>query len=207
MSASLAESRPPAPTVTSRRRWSGIIFVILFHIVAIYALASGMAKSTVELLKGPLEAAVVEEIVDDDKPPPPPPPDFKPPPPVVAPPEITIDLTTATAPTSTISTTTKPVAVAQPTTRPRPGRNNTTTEADYPPISRRLNEEGTTLLKLTINTEGRAENVTVSKSSGFPRLDEASVQIVTNRFRWTPAQAEGKPVAVEQQIQVKWQLR
>ena len=75
--------------------WPGIIFVVAFHAAAIYALASGLANSTIQLLRGNVQAVVAVEEVKNDLPPPPPPPDFKPPDVVTIAPEVTIDLAQA----------------------------------------------------------------------------------------------------------------
>ena len=76
-----------------KRQLAGIGSVILFHVVVIYALVSGLAQKVVDVVRAPIETKIIEEI----KPPPPPPkleiPPPKidlPPPPFVPPPEVTI---------------------------------------------------------------------------------------------------------------------
>src|SRR5258707_5150300 len=76
----LQELRPVHGKPLKKNRWPGIIFVIVFHAFAIYALATGLANSTVALLRENIKAVVTTEEVKNDLPPPPPPPDFKPPP-------------------------------------------------------------------------------------------------------------------------------
>lgn len=44
----------------------------------------------------------------------------------------------------------------------------------YPQLSRERDETGTTLLTLTVDTQGRIESAAVKKSSGFTRLDNAA---------------------------------
>lgn len=56
------------------RHLIGIGFVILFHILVIYALMSGLGKRAIEVIKKPLNATIIEEI---KVPPPPPPPPIK----------------------------------------------------------------------------------------------------------------------------------
>ncbi|ALT77712.1 hypothetical protein [Paucibacter sp. KCTC 42545] len=75
-------------------RYTGIGVVVLIHVFIAWALASGLARKAVEMVKGPIETKVIEEKV---KPPPPPekvvppPPDLKaPPPPFVPPPEFQV---------------------------------------------------------------------------------------------------------------------
>lgn len=54
----------------------------------------------------------------------------------------------------------------------------------YPPLSRRLGEQGLVVVRVHIDETGRPVEVAVSISSGFPRLDEAAVRAVrAARFR------------------------
>ncbi len=54
----------------------------------------------------------------------------------------------------------------------------------YPELSRRLGEQGLVVVRAYIDELGRPVEVTVSVSSGFPRLDEAAVRAVrAARFR------------------------
>jgi len=46
----------------------------------------------------------------------------------------------------------------------------------YPSESRAANEQGTVVLRITVNGDGRPVTVTVAKSSGFTRLDRAAVE-------------------------------
>lgn len=76
-----------------KRQLFGIGSVVLFHVIVIYALVSGLAKKVVDVVRAPIETKIIEEV----KPPPPPPkietPPPKidlPPPPFVPPPEVTI---------------------------------------------------------------------------------------------------------------------
>ena len=43
--------------------WPGIIFVVVFHVAAIWALATGLANSTIDLLRGNVQAVVAVEQV------------------------------------------------------------------------------------------------------------------------------------------------
>lgn len=56
----------------------------------------------------------------------------------------------------------------------------------YPPMSRRLGEEGKVLLRVRVTAEGLAATVDIEKSSNFERLDEAARQAVA-RWRFVPA--------------------
>ena len=104
-------------------RFTGIGIVALIHVVAIWALASGLAKDLVKKVTGPIETKVIEEKV---KPPPPPekvvppPPDLKaPPPPFVPPPEFQVTAPAPPAP-AIQSTQVAPPAVAEIRPAPAP---------------------------------------------------------------------------------------
>ena len=57
---------------------------------------------------------------------------------------------------------------------------------NYPPLSRRLGEEGRVLLKVRVMPDGNPAAVDLEKSSNFERLDEAARQVVA-RWRFIPA--------------------
>jgi protein TonB len=57
---------------------------------------------------------------------------------------------------------------------------------DYPPLSRRLGEEGKVLLKVRVSREGQPAAVDLEKSSNFARLDEAARAVVSH-WRFVPA--------------------
>jgi protein TonB len=50
----------------------GIAFVVLIHVLVIYALMSGLARTVVEVIKKPLSATIIDEIKAPPPPPPPP---------------------------------------------------------------------------------------------------------------------------------------
>lgn len=64
----------------------------------------------------------------------------------------------------------------------------------YPPLSRRLHEEGKVLLFVQVSAKGEAESVEVRKSSGFPRLDEAAMSAV-RKWRFVPARRGAETIA------------
>ncbi len=63
----------------------------------------------------------------------------------------------------------------------------------YPPISRRMREQGKVMLKVLVTPEGRAGAVEISRSSGFGRLDSAAVESV-RKWRFVPAKRAGRTV-------------
>ncbi|MEO8347065.1 MAG: energy transducer TonB, partial [Betaproteobacteria bacterium] len=91
----------------------GIAFVVLFHVVLIYALLTGLGRAIVEVVKKPLSATIIEELKLPPPPPPPPPkkvveqPKQQPQETFVPPPDVPVAVTTA--PTITATTTAPPV--------------------------------------------------------------------------------------------------
>lgn len=64
----------------------------------------------------------------------------------------------------------------------------------YPPLSRRMGEEGRVVLRVQVSASGSAEEVRIHSSSGFPRLDDAASAAVQG-WRFVPATQAGKPVS------------
>ncbi|WP_244813772.1 energy transducer TonB [Caballeronia sp. Lep1P3] len=66
-------------------------------------------------------------------------------------------------------------------------------QPDYPAMSRRRGETGTALVKLTVGIAGKIENVTLQKSSGSPRLDDAALDAVRSSA-CTPYKENGEAI-------------
>ena len=75
----------------------------------------------------------------------------------------------------------------------------------YPRMSRRMGEQGTVLLRVFINAEGRAEKAEIRSSSGYPRLDEAALETV-QRWRYVPGQRAGQPEAMWFNVPIRFVL-
>ncbi|MBI2993471.1 MAG: energy transducer TonB [Gammaproteobacteria bacterium] len=199
------------------QRVAGIGFVIVLHIGVIYVLSAGLSKSVVEILKGPIEASVIEELEEqkEEEPPPPPPKFEQPPPPFVPPPEIAIDIPVESSTSTAITQVTTqvrppappPAPVAKPgPTPPRADPKRPNSRPDYPPTSRRLGEEGSVILALYVAEDGKVKEAKVHEPSGFPKLDEAAVREALRRWRFIPATLEGKNVAAWHQVKVTFRL-
>lgn len=63
----------------------------------------------------------------------------------------------------------------------------------YPALSRRNSEEGKVLLKVRVSAQGAALDVSISKSSGYSRLDNAAADAVS-RWRFVSAKRGDEPV-------------
>ena len=63
---------------------------------------------------------------------------------------------------------------------------------DYPPISRRMGEEGKLVLRVELDESGRVDNAEVINSSGYSRLDEAAMTAVKS-WQCKPPLRDGEP--------------
>jgi periplasmic protein TonB len=200
---------------STERRAISIGVVALIHVVAIYALATGLASQLVQKGLEEIKAEVVQEKPPDmPKTPPPPPPQLqKPPPPFVPPPDINLQ-TETTAPTITQVTTTitpppppappkavQPPAITAPASIGRPHN----CQSKYPPLAMRLNHEGVTTIGFTIEPNGSVTNVHVVDSSGHDELDQAAIPCASS-WTYKPALQNGQPVAVPWTTKVVWKL-
>ncbi|MSP94052.1 MAG: energy transducer TonB [Alphaproteobacteria bacterium] len=82
----------------------------------------------------------------------------------------------------------------------------THTIPDYPPVSRRLGERGTTHLMLTINEQGIVAGATIVDSSDYRRLDEAAMNWIKANWRYTPAREGAKAVSSKIEAEVEFRL-
>lgn len=63
----------------------------------------------------------------------------------------------------------------------------------YPPMSRRLGEEGNVELHVELDEKGRIDGVRINRSSGYERLDAAALAALKN-WRCSPSLRNGQPV-------------
>lgn len=59
-------------------------------------------------------------------------------------------------------------------------------DADYPARARRLEAEGTSVLRLQVDVSGHILDCTTVRSSGFPDLDEQGCLLYRGRARFEP---------------------
>lgn len=76
----------------------------------------------------------------------------------------------------------------------------------YPPISRRLGEEGKVVLRVHVDADGRPAQVEVRTGSGSPRLDQAALDAV-RRWRFVPAKRGDDPVAAWVLVPIVFKLK
>jgi protein TonB len=76
----------------------------------------------------------------------------------------------------------------------------------YPVDSRRLREQGTVVLSLTLGTDGRVSSISIAHSSGHPRLDNAARDAV-RQWRWSPVMRGGEAVIVKGVVEIPFVLQ
>lgn len=77
-------------------------------------------------------------------------------------------------------------------------------DPEYSEEARRAKHNGTVILVVDVDTTGRAVNFRIAKSLGLG-LDEKAVEAVS-RWKFRPAQRDGKPVTVPATIEVNFHL-
>jgi len=207
---------PVADTSANSRRTLAFIIVVAVHVVLIWGFNAGLTDIMVEKVLGPMTTDIIEEKkVEEDKPPPPPP-KLETPPPYVPPPDISIEappVENTTAIQAIVQE--RPVAAPPPAPvarapvdvppKPNPRRPFGSAEEFYPPASKRAGEEGSVVVQLHVMEDGRIDDAKVQQSSGFPRLDEASLKYVRT-WRLLPGTRDGKPIAMWHSFKVTFKL-
>jgi protein TonB len=191
------------------------VAIIILHLIFFWALKQGLVRAGLEL---------VQDYAIMDLPPPPPPPEDldepPPPPPVDVPPPVVppplIDLPAFEGPSNAISAQVKETPRAQPQAarqvqitparfKSRSDRISAAIAACYPSASRRLSEEGRVVATITVAADGKAGAITVTQSSGFPRLDQA-IECVVRRLPFEPGKRDGQPVDSQVSVPIVFKL-
>lgn len=185
------------------RATSGLI-AIGVNVGIIAALVVGLSSEQMRNAVMDISASVIGKKAVVEAPPPPPPALVKPPP-SVAPPPPQIVIAAPPPPPPVVKAAPPPPPPAPPT--PPKSIDRTHTTPPYPALSQRLGEQGTTRLKVTVGTDGKPTEVSVDKSSGSNRLDQAAVAHVKDNWRWEPATRGGNPVVDTILVDVVWDLK
>jgi len=195
-----------------------IVIVALLHLGMYYVIESGLSHQIISMLAKPIDTKMIDEAKPpEDLPPPPPPPDIAEPPPFIPPPEVTIQTQTVTNAIQVV-TNERPPVVAPPPVAPaapaeaplvrggfdpkRPVRSN---DEFYPSASIRAGEEGVATVEIYIAADGRVTDARIKTSSGFDRLDEATLKYVKT-WRMKPATRGGVPEGSWVTVPVRWKL-
>lgn len=209
------------PTGTPRIASLGIVLVL--HLGAFF-LVSAMTDIDV---KRTHSVPLVVELLPLDRPPPAP----KPPAPkrqkpdlprltvpqAIAPP-LLVETPAVAAPLPTVAIS-PPPAPAVVVENPEPASSNEPVASDnlalklisanpptYPVASRRNREQGVVLLELVVGIDGRVEELSVKRSSGFENLDRAAL-VAVRRWRWSPTVINQQAVRVRGVVRIPFELR
>jgi len=201
---------------------TAIIIVALIHIAVLYALVTGLAYEAVTKIKETVTAVNVTEPEPPPPPPPPPPEDVpvQPPPPVAPPPMVQIERPAPQIRTiPTIPPPAPPVLRVPPPAPPPPpskargaspdnqGRWARRIQDNYPSRALRNEEEGRVGVRVTIGTDGRVSNCSVTSSSGSSSLDEAACDGMRRYARYNPAlDTAGNPITDTVSTTIVYQL-
>jgi protein TonB len=196
----------------------GIAFVVLMHVLLVYALLNGLGRAIVEVVKKPLSATIIEEL---KLPPPPPPPPKriveapKVAPPVetyVPPPDVPV-ATTTTGPTISATTAAPPTephviqapVVVAPPAPPKPAvrRGVTRIAGDNPEYPKAAIREGISkgrvVARLAIDEKGNVTEVTIF-SADPPRVFDRAVTIALKDWKFA---SDGEKYIAEVELNFK----
>lgn len=206
--------------------------VVAFHVAVLWAMQTGLLRRAVEIV---MPVQLLAEMVTPPAPKvePPPAPAPRPPEPVkkaeprLPPPPVPMAIADpAPAPNAPTGVTTPqppappiaaPVAAAPapaPAAPPAPPKVELpSTDASYlanpapvyPPISKRLGEQGKVLVRVLIGTDGQPQKAELRRSSGFDRLDRAALDYVM-KCRYVPGKVGGTPQAMWYEAPVNFVL-
>jgi protein TonB len=196
-----------------RRHAVGFTFVVLLHVLVVYALVTGLAQKVVDVVRAPIETKVIDEVKAPPPPPetvvPPPPKLEAPPPPFIPPPEVQIQAPPPVQPTITATPTPPPdpVAIAPmapPLAAPAaPAPVSAAVvcsnfkavmgDAGFPRDAARMGlEKGDALIRFTLGAAGDIRDVRAVRAS-HPIFARSSIRIV-GAYK---CQGQGRDVLVQ----------
>jgi protein TonB len=200
--------------------------VLLLHVGLIWGLQSGLLMRAAEIV---VPAEILTQFVDPPAPKVAPVPPAPPAPPAAAKKAVAkAPVLPAPQPLAIVDATPSPMATAGLSAAPLPPPAPVapaaapaaapvvqlpSSDADYlqnpkppyPPISRRLNEQGKTVLRVLIGADGLPQRCEIAKSSGYDRLDQAALTTVM-RWRFVPGKRGGVPEAMWFNVPINWVL-
>ena len=199
-------ARTPASSLRGRIGRGAV--VLGAHVALIYAVAAslGIVRSPVPV--EPMQAALITETERvQEKPLQPPKPELDTPNVTeVALPDPVFEVPVEEAPPVDVPAENAITASAEPASPPSVDLAvRQSPQPAYPPQSRRLNEEGVVALAVLVDEQGRPMEVRVSKSSGFPRLDQAAIEGL-RKWRFQAAMQQGVASRAWTTVRVRFRL-
>ena len=202
-------SRPGAPSTGAAPRRTGLFIVVAaLHVLIVYGLmvATGVVRQPAFVQ--PLQAVFVPEASQPEEQP-----QIKIKPEIEQPvavdqPPPEVQFEEAVTPPSEVPVPASANAISGSQQQGAPAQDLKTAnrvDPTYPPASRRAGEEGTVRLKVLVDTNGKASNVQVTQSSGFPRLDQAA-QDAVRKWRFVAATDGTNKIQAYTQVAVTFKL-
>jgi periplasmic protein TonB len=208
--------------------------VVLFHVAALWALQTGLLRRAVEIVVPVSILSEFVTPPAPKVEPPPAPPQPRPPETITKPAARKVERASPAphpvavpdprpapeAPTGIITPQPAPPPLAAPMTveparpAPAPARIELPSSdasylqnspAAYPPISKRLGEQGKVVVRVLIGADGAPRDAEVKHSSGFARLDNAAIEYVL-RCRYVPGKVGGVAQAMWHEAPVNFVL-
>jgi periplasmic protein TonB len=195
------------------RRTTIFLSILCLHALVIYGFATGLARTVIRAIPGPMQATIVNQPRAHEPPPPPIESRLQIPTPIisiVAPtfefPPVSITDTFIPHPPPRQLPTTPPKVVSRILGGPGAGFPNT---ADYYPLaSRRLGEMGVATVRVCVDGRGQLTSApTIAHSSSSARLDEAALQLAqagSGHYRSTTE--DGMPVTYCYPFRIRFEL-
>jgi protein TonB len=209
MSARTAERRP----LGALGRMS---VVAAMHVAVFFVIARSMGLVHAQTDDPPVIDTWLDKPVVPDVPPPPPDPDLTPPrfADTFNPPNIDIQLDPPPnviaqdpPPSSDHTGTETGTAVPHPEfVNARVDSRHPLSQPPYNPVDIREGNEGSADVEVYVLPTGRVGDVRIVKSSGFPRLDQATVDEAKRKWRLTPATRDGEAVPQWYRLRVVFKL-
>lgn len=78
---------------------------------------------------------------------------------------------------------------------------------EYPGLAKRRGQQGTVVLRVLVDPQGRPTEVQVEHSSGYRELDRAAQQQVVQRWSFVPALRDGQPISAWVRVPLQFSLR
>ncbi len=197
------------------RSAAGIGFVVLLHVILIWALVNGLGHKMMDVIKGPLETKIVTPPKPklDVTPPPPPPTIVTPPPPFIPPPIVNVDapaspnaitaVTNTPPPTQTeVRPAPPPVAAPDQNVSERPLSN---AKAVYPDSLVEDEVEGSADVECDVDTTGHTSNCKVDAVTGSSLFGSSALNYAESNV-YSPATHNGVPVTAHRRWHLNFKL-
>ena len=89
---------------------------------------------------------------------------------------------------------------------PKGDRSSWFRQKDYPSEAKRNEQRGRVSIRLSIDRKGVPRECSVTGSSGFPSLDQATCNLALERARFYPARVGGKAIEGQYSLSTNWTL-